>query len=322
MKSVAIVALFVCLLQICGAQNATLGHEQKTAPIPRLQAQATTAAELLKNWHQFVSDPGLKRLRKTALSSDKRLFFVAGLEGTGHHAMKAVMQPCMSGRGCHAASNLTNAFFKVDKRAQQMHGLFSANDMGKVEELLDEALQALLVLSAAPGPAVHIIGLAFTPLAGMMSYPNFDVEGKVFHHPDLLVMAMLAESVGLDLRILVLQRSAEAVLASTKRRRFGGKHEEKILVENAGSLFTELHALDPLFYRCADYEDLHLFSTAQQEHLADFIHPMLRPLIAEMLSKVVPSNLTASEERGYFASQLKGRLRLIDGICESRHSHS
>lgn len=300
----------------------------ETAPIERLPITNMTTAALFHNWNTFINEhQGLKSLRKTVYSTEKRLVFVAGLEGTGHHTLKTAFAPCFSFGVCQPINNLTNAFFRLNVSRAQLHGLFSTFDMDKTEHFLQEALHALHAFITAPSPTtatataptVAIIGLESTYSAGMMSYPNYGLPEKVFHHPDLFIIALLAESMGVDFRIIVLQRNAQAILHSTQRRGFGGKLEARILIENAGSMYAELDALDPQFYRCVHHEQLSQLNHTQQDVLTDFILPALSPHMSTMLNKAVANKReVSSHPRGYFAANLEMRLGQVNKLCATR----
>ncbi len=81
-----------------------------------------------------------------------------------------------------------------------------------------------------------------------------------------------------DLRIVVLQRGAEDVIASTERRGFGGEMEYRILVENANTLHTELNMLDLALYMCVNYEQLKHFSSAKSASALSLQTLRIQPL--------------------------------------------
>ncbi len=43
-------------------------------------------------------------------------------------------------------------------------------------------------------------GLGFVTGSGMLSYPNYNGRQKSLDHPDIAILAALAEAVGIDLR--------------------------------------------------------------------------------------------------------------------------
>lgn len=62
-----------------------------------------------------------------------------------------------------------------------------------------------------------------TKQAGMMSYPNYNGEGKALQYVDLRLLAEEAERAGVDLRMVYLSRSARSILVSdTQHNHYGG----------------------------------------------------------------------------------------------------
>jgi hypothetical protein len=74
----------------------------------------------------------------------------------------------------------------------------------------------------------------------MLSYPNLNTEDKALNHPDVFALAVMAEKVGIDFRVLVLQRDAASILWSTEKRHFGDVQEPKILIDNAAALYSQV----------------------------------------------------------------------------------
>ena len=100
---------------------------------------------------------------------------------------------------------------------------------------------------------------------------------KAMDHPDVHTLALMAESAGLDFRVLVLQRNAAEILKSVAKREFGGPlgaaGEPKILIENAAALYTQLALIDSSFYRCIQYNRLGNLTAEERNGLATFLHP-------------------------------------------------
>ena len=110
---------------------------------------------------------------------------------------------------------------------------------------------------------------------GMLSYPNGPSPHKTLDRPDMFVLAALAETASLDIRFLVILRSAEAALHSTMDNRHFGSMEPQILVSNAEAMYAQMQQLSSAFYKCVNYEDLVYtgLNTAQKHTLIDFLHP-------------------------------------------------
>jgi hypothetical protein len=152
----------------------------------------------------------------------------------------------------------------------------------------------------SPGEHLFYLGLNNGRGGGMLSYPNFMAENKALDHPDIVPIVQIAEKVGLDFRVLVLQRSAAEILASTKSRDFAQNNhlEAKILVDNAAALYSQLKLIDRKFFYCVQYRDLGIIAgnPDKKTHLLYFLHPMnlaRDSLFDDMLDKVVYSNNTA-----------------------------
>ena len=68
---------------------------------------------------------------------------------------------------------------------------------------------------------MYDIGLSFVHGSGMFSYPNFNAQNKTLNHPDIILLAMIAELSHIDLRVIILQRKALSILSSTNHRLIG-----------------------------------------------------------------------------------------------------
>lgn len=161
-----------------------------------------------------ISDPeNASVLRKTVFSSKLRVVFPAGLEGTGHNYLVHVnddmyrknrhlvrlttlggmpnfhIRSCMGGDVQHYGLSLKGAKSQMRKRAK-----FGAE---------------------MPFPG------AMNFIYPKMSYPGGHGANKALRYTDLRMLAAVAESEGLDFRIVYLRRSAKAIiLADTVHRRF------------------------------------------------------------------------------------------------------
>jgi hypothetical protein len=234
-------------------------------------------------WH---SVPDISTAKKVH-SDQTRLLFIAGLEGTGHHAWNAMFEVCTSSGKCEVDVNLTQHLMHYDPSRQTVHGLFGAADGSTHSAQLEAVHQHLHALAQRGGQHLHFVGLCFVKHSAMLSYPNYNGVHKPLDHPDISVLAALAESAGVDFRVLVLQRSAKEILASTEHRGIGGAMEPSILISNAAVLHTQLSLLDRRFYHCVQYRALGNLTYTQQEQLADFLHPtLIKPVLSSMLGTV------------------------------------
>ena len=82
----------------------------------------------------------------------------------------------------------------------------------------------------------------------------------------MYILALIAETVGLDFRVLVLQRSAQ-----------GGQVEAQILIANAAVLHSQLALLGRPLYFCLHLEQLLRLKAPPLQglkgQLVDFVHP-------------------------------------------------
>ena len=229
-------------------------------------------------------------LPKGVVSDEVRFLFIAGLEGTGHHAWRSMLDTCGGGDGvqCKFATRLSDMLYhrELDPRTRQRGaalGLFASSSGADHDAWRARVVAELASLARqATGPSLIIImpdpNLQNTELIhGMMSYPNGGGEDRTLHHPDVHLLSRLAESAAVDLRLLVLQRDASSILTSTViHRQFDASafHESLILSDAAFALQGQLSMLDREFYRCSLYggEEM-VFDTWSNRALARFVHP-------------------------------------------------
>ena len=168
---------------------------------------------------------------------------------------------------------------QFDPAKTMVHGLFGAGDVKHNALQLQQAYEQMKTIAAYGENNLYLVGLCFVKRSAMLSYPNYNGINKALDHPDISVLAALAELAGVDFRVLVLQREASEVLASTARRGIGGLEEPKILLDNAAALHAQLQLLDHRFFQCLHYQDMGNLTATQQSQLADFLHPTLIPPI-------------------------------------------
>jgi len=220
-------------------------------------------------------------------------------------------------------------------------GLFFSEDAQRAGVILAAVEASMRNISThqeniiAANNRLYLLGLGFSDGVGMLSYPNFGGPNKALNHPDVFLLAAMAERVGIDFRVLVLQRNANEILKSTIKRGFGGPEESRILLDNAAALYAQLRLLDRNFFHCLDYNDLfalRINGSSQpimkdkKNRLAQFMHPIVvPPLIDAMLQKVNPVSGASSEslsKRNMTANmalsefQLESRLLLVKELCQ------
>lgn len=91
---------------------------------------------------------------------------------------------------------------------------------------------------------------------GMMSYPNFGGSLKPIRHPDVALLAQLAEAAGVDLRVVVIIRDPVKVMVSTTVNRHFNSFalQVRILRDNQMVLLQQLREIDPQFRVCHNYD--------------------------------------------------------------------
>lgn len=109
------------------------------------------AQEVLRKYFQksAVSAPERNSLlfEKKAFSNRTRVLMVAGLEGTGHHALRAVLNPCFAQKICVTAVNLTSILFYRTQTSSL--GLYGAGDTVHYDLLLDNVLSSFKDIAKA-----------------------------------------------------------------------------------------------------------------------------------------------------------------------------
>mmetsp|Transcript_13990 Transcript_13990/g.17340 ORF Transcript_13990/g.17340 Transcript_13990/m.17340 type:complete len:213 (+) Transcript_13990:575-1213(+) len=152
------------------------------------------------------------------------------------------------------------------------------------------AADAMMKLKASNATGTHMLNLVYRGWKGncgsIASYPCFGGSEKNLQHPDVLKLAELAESIGIDFRVVLLQRKAEElVISDIWHRHFNIGHpkmyEERVLENNAASIYTTIATMDPKFYSCTQYDDS-TFSTA--DHVGSL---MQVPTLKETLQGIM-----------------------------------
>jgi hypothetical protein len=72
------------------------------------------------------------QIKKTIFNNKKRVLFVAGLEGSGHHALHSMFSVCFAEGMCVAEQDISHDVMWYDPVAKIIHGLFSADDGDQV----------------------------------------------------------------------------------------------------------------------------------------------------------------------------------------------
>jgi hypothetical protein len=156
--------------------------------------------------------------------------FVAGLEGTSHHFWHTILQECKKQGACVVRDE---AFHKAMWKKRK-----SITDLTTAWAKNRPQTSKLLITNTLRGK-------------GMMSYPNF--KGKRQGYPALDKYAQVARSYGDRLKVLLLMRSPQDLLASDMKR---FKRTEKDLVRSTRRLAAQLRQIPRNTIRCLQYEDL------------------------------------------------------------------
>ena len=169
------------------------------------------------------------------------------------------------------------------------HGLFGSSGCVNHGKYLIEVHKLLVQLAkneAFHGPFFMHINGKDSPLHGMLSYPNYDGVNRNLHNPDLHVLAAVAESAGVDLRLLVLQRSASELYESVSDR-FNVTTPLMSMSNSASNLFSQLYRVDPAFFACVQYHDFGKLQGVNLASLHFFLHPYFAEKDAEVFKYMI-----------------------------------
>mmetsp|Transcript_21987 Transcript_21987/g.31583 ORF Transcript_21987/g.31583 Transcript_21987/m.31583 type:complete len:323 (-) Transcript_21987:225-1193(-) len=278
------------------------------------------------------------KVKKTIYNSKTRVMFVAGLEGTGHHGLSEMFRACnkLPSSICTPNSKIAYNMEQCPEGILVEHqqtaevdckGLFSGNDAPSAYKYITGIVNELKrIKSTDTTVRLHVVGLQlgqeYSKYA-MLSYPNFNFDSKALSHPDVFVMAKLAESAGIDFRIIVMLRGSEAILVSTISRGFGFNQEPMVLVDNAAVLYSQLKLIDRRFFFCLEYEKIPTLTKKEKDELRMFLHPKLEIDTMLKLFEVSSNTKRLDEEMGnsapYHIHQLEARQFLIRKLCRSKY---
>ncbi|CAM9131139.1 unnamed protein product [Scytosiphon promiscuus] len=333
----SIVSKIVAALGALGtlALLASVGHlfEEERSISNRVLSEATEAdykTRLLRKKPKVKEEPaagidfvphvttGL--VQKTVFSSQMRMIFLVGLEGTGHHFMSAVLRKMcrLPGVFCPDVCPLAVALYKKMGTPQ------SPSDYREgLERIRNETEILALESDGLRNGTISL--LAFFKCgskAGMMSYPNYGGKDKPLQYVDLRILAEEAERAGIDLRLIYLSRAARSILLSdTQRRSFGGgfTHETRILTNNAEVIDSFSRELDPGFTTCFSYENIS--DPGQASRVGEFVAPTIagaanfsRTLLQTVLVKTPAIRDDVDDPEGWdlMAERLQEKLDEIE----------
>lgn len=167
-----------------------------------------------------------------------KAIFLAGVEGTGHHFWMDVFQACTRSGRCRepGASFVRRLWWNKDN-------LDSLTNVFQTENL------------HAKSPTLVLNGFLH-----QMSYPDCGIRD-----PRMDNYFRAAIAAGDELKVLVLLRDADHLLASDKRR-FG--RSASTLVASADKLLHQLKALPRKSFMCVDYESLPRVAPKVEKYLS------------------------------------------------------
>jgi hypothetical protein len=300
-----------------------------------------------------------EKFKKGIDNAKNRMVVVAGLDGAGHELLTALFKACVDATkdskdfACHFDAKMQKLLFEKNRQnngATQMTGLFFAHS--HVSKFTTAAGMKMAGLASGQkddgqeesfkGSFLHVVGLSLEPNAGTMTYPMGEKDDRSVFHPDMRILAQLADENGMDLRILVLLRDAQDTMhASLAESTFGFQNiqkpseEPRNLVNNADVLYSQLSNIDQKFYKCVDYEQLATQDPVAIKELLEYVHPALvddsleKPMLAAMAAEVPKSRKMASDNKrepkdanervmdAYFDMQLTSRQTLIKRLCSA-----
>lgn len=245
---------------------------------------------------------------KRAYSSLRFVFF-AGLEGTGHHRWAALWQQM------HALPQLYNytltykntSYGAASWASSQRSGIHLYHTMrdDKAPTLLQDirGVQRSLVQMSRRAPVQSLFWL--NAAGDMMSFPGYFGARRVYQHPDLILLARIAESVGADLRIVVMLRDPAELWESSSRRFFKTEEERRLNIRlynlMLDNLLATLVMLDPRFIACEHVDEPEHGTEEGLLPLMSFLHRGLNP---------EGTRLAAAQHRDEHAEESGQRLLL------------
>lgn len=166
--------------------------------------------------------PGV--VRKTVFSEKRRMIFVVGLEGSGHHYLNGALNELCKSRSvkCPEVCSIADLWYGE-------LGKFSTSSEYKTGlERLSSEMDALALDESDVGDSTAVSVVTFYQgcshkTFGEMSFPNFGGDDKPLQYVDLKILAEEAERVGIDLRLIYVGRSSKEILISTTEKRSFGR---------------------------------------------------------------------------------------------------
>mmetsp|Transcript_9463 Transcript_9463/g.10782 ORF Transcript_9463/g.10782 Transcript_9463/m.10782 type:complete len:177 (-) Transcript_9463:266-796(-) len=157
------------------------------------------------------------------------------------------------------------------------------------------------------------------------SYPCFSGEDKALQKPDVVKLAKLSEDAGVDFRVVLLQRKTEElVISDIWHRHFNSRHpklyEERVLENNAASLYAQISTLDPRFYSCTHFND-HGFSSVELVGKLMGIVDLKGELAHVMRVSKTHQTVKFPRRHARFIRTLRAYNSAINGLCSRSLGH-
>lgn len=161
---------------------------------------------------------GTSRVVKKTFSDRMRLFFMVGLEGTGHHYLYAALGKMFKTHEEFTRIDRCNFTNPYDIAKYLRNTSKYLEDIQRARNEMHE--MTMLETTLPPGGGMLIYQGCKENWVGMQSFPNYHGRNKALQYPDVRMLAEVAEAEGVDLRVIFLKRDAEQILGSGTRRGF------------------------------------------------------------------------------------------------------
>lgn len=187
------------------------------------------------------------------------LLYVAGLEGAGHHFWMSMHNESLESAP-PAIDNSLRELMHARRMVCGEAGAAATTCRSPPPGWLDGPRRAL---ARALGEFRALPRGVYSAGPGFWSYPfHRDGPRAAFEHPDLRVLAELAEQAGVDVRFLVTTRSAEGMIKSdVSHRHFCAgpdamERQADYLTHNANVLKAQLQRVDKRFFVHSSFDEL------------------------------------------------------------------
>lgn len=221
-----------------------------------------------------------------------RMLLIIGVEGAGHHLLRAVL------------GNFLSQDTVVDKG--DYYPLLEQR-----WDILEERLPIDLVRRELQRIVQRYTDMGITHFFEDTSFP-FDKPRTPLRRPDILDLMDLTDAL-LELRLLVLYRDPVSAVYSALRRGFSNNpcHEAKIAEDNHLYIERQLSQLHPEYYRTVQFEQILATPTACIRPIADWFG-IDASLLANGVSRVgecmqrdqIPANVRLSLEQFFTPSRV------------------